>query len=100
MDCQMCQQFYDADNQSPVCPHIKLDPPLGRLGGPRLRPEIQRQIDEAFALKDKYKLTGWLGSYNFAARYYAQSQINRLIEEEKRQHGEPSLSQLQEPSSN
>ena len=98
MDCQLCQSFYDADNQSPVCPHLKLDPPLGRLGGPRLRREIQREIDEAYHLKDVYKLTAWLGSLNFAARYYAQSKINLLNEQEK--HGKQTLSQLQEPSSN
>lgn len=80
MNCQVCQSFYDADNQSPVCPHERLDPPLNRLGGPRLRVEIQREIDEAFHLKDIYTLTGWLGSANFAARFYAQDRINRLRE--------------------
>lgn len=98
MDCQLCRSFYDEDNQSPVCPHLKLDPPLGRLGGPRLRPEIQREIDEAYALKNIYTLTGWLDSLNFAARYYAQSKINLLKEQE--QYGKQTLSELQEPSSN
>jgi len=94
MNCQLCQQYYDPDNQSAVCPHLKLDPPLGRLGGPRLRPEIQREIDEAFAMRDKYLLTSWLGSLNFAARYYAQDRINRLNEEEKQQNGQQTLSEL------
>jgi hypothetical protein len=91
MECQICQQFYNADQQSPVCPHLKLDPPLGRLGGPRLRPEVQREIDEAYALKDIRSLTSFLGSSNFAARYYAQAKINLLYEE---QNGKQTLSEL------
>lgn len=99
MKCQMCQAFYDADNQVPVCPHQKLDPPLARIGGPRLRPEIQREIDEAYALKDIRGLTAHLGSANFAARYYAQDKINRLKDQEAGNVESP-LSELQEPTSN
>jgi hypothetical protein len=99
MKCQICGGFYDPDNQSPVCPHVRLDPPLARLGGPRLRPEIQSQIDEAFAMKNVYALTSWLGSANFAAKYYAQDKINRLKAEEEG-HGESFISELQGPSGN
>lgn len=94
MNCGICSHSYNPEGQSPVCPHLVLDPALAQLGGPRLRPELQREIEEAFNQRDKYTLTAWLGSLNFAARYYAQIMITRLTEIEKQeteQHGKHSL---------
>lgn len=83
MTCALCQKSFSPEHQSPACPHLNLDPPAPRPGGPKLRPEVQREIEDAFNLRDKYRLTVWTGSQNFAARYYAQRLWARLEDLEK-----------------
>lgn len=79
MFCTLCSNSFSPEQQSPACPHLNLDPPKPRLGGPKLRPDIQWELDDAFALRDREKLTEvFHTSLNFAARYYARHLLKRL----------------------
>ena len=84
MKCAACNRFFDPDEQSPVCPHMMLDSVAPRPGGPKLRADIQRQIEDAFQLRQKGVLQGWMnGSLNFAARVYSEHLLQRLEELEQ-----------------
>lgn len=79
MICGLCTQSFNSEQQSPACPHLNLDPPKPRPGGPRLRPEIQRELDDAFNLRNRDSLIAVCAtSLNFAARYYAGLLLARL----------------------
>jgi hypothetical protein len=95
MKCAACQRFFEPEDQSPVCPHMLLDPVPPRAGGPKLRADVQRQIEDAFQLRQKDLLRGWMtGSLNFAARVYAYHLLLRLEDMEKIEN-EPTLSELE-----
>jgi len=84
MICSLCDHSFSPEHQSPVCPHLTLDPPTSRPGGPRLRPELQRGIEDAFNLRDRDTLHNIaFQSLNFAARYYARQMLDRIEELDK-----------------
>ena len=96
MICALCIRSFDPDNQSPVCPHEILDYPVSKPGGFKLRPDLKRQIDDAFGLRNKETLRDLArNSLNFAVRFYANHMLKRLEEQEKMENVS-SLSQLQE----
>lgn len=83
MNCGFCFRSFEPEQQSPVCPHLNLDPPKPRPGGPRLRPEVQREIEDAFNLRNIPALNAWIDSQNYAARFYARMMLNRIEELDK-----------------
>lgn len=83
MICAFCSRSFNPEQQSPVCPHLNLDPVKPRAGGPRLRPEVQRDIEDAFNLRDREKLHIHLNSANYAARFFAKVMLDRLDELDK-----------------
>lgn len=83
MNCPLCSNSFSPEHQSPACPHLNQDPPKPRACGPRLRPEIQRELDDAFKLRDQTSLIGWTESPNFAARFYAKFLLDRIAELDK-----------------
>jgi hypothetical protein len=96
MKCASCNRFFDPEDQSPVCPHVVLDSLPPRPGGPKLRTDLQRQIEDAFQLRQKGVLRWWMeDSLNYAARVYAGHLLKRL-EETERIENEPSISELQQ----
>ncbi len=78
MKCPTCGNFFDADQQAPVCPHELLN----RFEpSPRLLSEKQRlTMDEAFRSKDADALRHWRESSNPAVRDYAESLLDRLLQ--------------------
>ncbi len=83
MICAFCSRSFDPEQQSPGCPHLNLDPPAPRPGGPRLRPEVQREIEDAFNMRNIPALTAWLDSQNYAGRFYARLLLARIEELDK-----------------
>lgn len=83
MKCALCPRHFEPEFQSPACPHLNLDPPTPRPGGPRLRPEVQREIEDAFNLRNIPALNAWLDSQNYAAKFYARLMLSRIEELDK-----------------
>ncbi|HXP48176.1 MAG TPA: hypothetical protein VN810_12945 [Terriglobales bacterium] len=81
MKCATCGNFFDLDQQVPVCPHELLN----RFEpSPLLLPGKQRQImDEAFHSKDAGALRHWRESPNPAVRAYAENLLDKLLQETK-----------------
>jgi hypothetical protein len=81
MKCPTCGNFFDADQQAPVCPHERLNrfEPSSRL-----LPEKQRlRMDKAFRSKDAQALRHWRESPNPAVRDYAEGLLESLLQETK-----------------
>ncbi len=82
MKCPTCGNFFDADQQAPVCPHELLNRFFEP--SPRLLPEKRRlTMDEAFHSRDADALRHWRESSNPAVRDYAESLLDRLLQESK-----------------
>jgi len=81
MKCPACGNFFDPEQQIPVCPHELLN----RFEpGARLLPQAQQQeMDEAFHMKDVDALRHWRESSNPAARDYAEDLLDKLLPENK-----------------
>ncbi len=81
MKCPTCGNFFDADQQVPVCPHELLN----RFEpSPLLLHEKRRlAMDEAFRLKDGDALRHWRESPNPAVRGYAENLLDKLLQETK-----------------
>jgi len=78
MKCPTCGNFFDADQQAPVCPHELLNrfEPSQRL----LSEKQRLTMDEAFRSKDADALRHWRESSNPAVRDYAESLLDRLLQ--------------------
>lgn len=48
-----------------------------------MRPEVQREIEDAFNLRNIPALNAWLDSQNYAAKFYARLMLARIEELDK-----------------
>jgi hypothetical protein len=80
MKCLTCDNWFDEDATSLVCPHRKLEPQGTPLGGIRILTEQYALVNTAYHEQDANALFRLMGHGNPAVRLYA-TQMYKALED-------------------
>ena len=77
MKCSLCSERYNADYQSPVCPHGAVSLPAS-AGGYLLSTEISDALEEAYERRDEDTLRQYADNPNPLVRNLANTRLDAL----------------------